>query len=355
MSRLLAGVAALAIASTPALAQPGKNGSSTNDDRGKPAAAAKQSGNGAARKAAQEQPKPPAKKASAPAKRNSNNEASGNKGRDIAHTASPAQSNASGKSNAPAKADAPRSSKSAGSKASSSFKGNGNVKGNGQAGAVIRNAGHDRATILDRNDRNYAGSLLRDLTSLNRGLITGCPPGLAKKRNGCLPPGQAKIAYRSYRPSLFGFAGLAGASYYLNDGYLLSYGNDRLVGFIPLLAGALSIGNEWPKSYATNPLPDYYVDYYRLGSRPSYRYADNVIYRVDPDTAAISSVAAILTGDEFVIGQPMPRGYSVYNVPYSYRDRYYDTPEAHYRYADGYIYRIDPETALITAAIDMLI
>jgi len=63
----------------------------------------------------------------------------------------------------------------------------------------------------------------------------------------------------------------------------------------------------------------------------------------------------MLTGDDFVVGQPMPRGYDVYNVPYSYRDRYYDTPQARYRYSDGYIYRVDPPTMLITAAIDMLI
>ena len=27
------------------------------------------------------------------------------------------------------------------------------------------------------------------------GLIAGCPPGLAKRNNGCLPPGQAKKRY----------------------------------------------------------------------------------------------------------------------------------------------------------------
>jgi hypothetical protein len=50
----------------------------------------------------------------------------------------------------------------------------------------------------------------------------------------------------------------------------------------------------------------------------------------------------------------MPRGYDVYNVPSAYRDRYYDTPEANYRYSDGYVYRVDPQTQLVAAAIDLL-
>jgi hypothetical protein len=39
----------------------------------------------------------------------------------------------------------------------------------------------------------------------------------------------------------------------------------------------------------------------------------------------------------------------------AYRDRYYDTPDASYRYNDGYIYRADPTTQLITAVIDALV
>ena len=93
----------------------------------------------------------------------------------------------------------------------------------------------------------------------------------------------------------------------------------------------------------------------RFNSPTSYRYADRVLYRVDPETAAITSIAALLTGDDFRIGQPMPAGYDVYNVPYAYRQRYYDRPDAYYRYSDGYIYQVDPETRLIAAAIELLI
>ena len=69
---------------------------------------------------------------------------------------------------------------------------------------------------------------------------------------------------------------------------------------------------------------------------------------------SITSIAALLTGDDFQIGSPMPPGYDVYNVPYRYRSQYADGPGARYRYSDGYIYQIDPTTQLIKAAIDLL-
>jgi len=195
-----------------------------------------------------------------------------------------------------------------------------------------------------------------------RGLIQGCPPGLAKKNNGCMPPGQARktASYyqRSYQPSWWGLSNLANTrgGYYYNDGYLVQYGsNGRIGGYIPLLGGALTIGQPWPTYYQPVSVPRYYVDYYGLGPDRSYRYANNVLYRVDPQTAAIVSVAALLTGNDIVIGQPMPTGYGVYNVPYGYRDRYYDSPSGYYRYSDGYIYRIDPETLLVASAIQLLI
>lgn len=192
--------------------------------------------------------------------------------------------------------------------------------------------------------------------------VEGCPPGLAKKNNGCMPPGQAKKYYErspfgfAYRPGLFGLGGYSDGRYFYNDGYLLRLGSGGgISGYIPLLGGALAIGNPWPTSYNYYPVPDYYVDYYALGDDRRYRYADNVIYRVDPEDAAIMSVAALLTGDDIRVGRPMPSGYDVYNVPYAYRDRYYDTPDAYYRYSDGYVYRVDPETQLVAAVIDLLV
>ncbi len=203
-------------------------------------------------------------------------------------------------------------------------------------------------------DVGFALPQLRQTLARDTRVINGCPPGLAKKSNGCLPPGQAKKAYRNLSPGFFGLSGIGAGQYFYDDGYLLSYNGDGLAGYLPLLGGALGIGNVWPANYAAAPLPNYYGSYYGLDNPRGYRFADNVIYRVDPETAAIASVAALLTGDDITIGRPMPAGYDVYNVPYSYRDRYADSPRANYRYADGYIYEVDPETALVVSAIDLV-
>jgi hypothetical protein len=200
------------------------------------------------------------------------------------------------------------------------------------------------------------GARLRQVFAEPRhGLIDGCPPGLAAKNNGCRPPGQARNGFRSLfdRPDFWGMR-LDDGRYFYRDGYLLRYDTGGIGGYIPLLGGALSVGNAWPSYYAPVELPGYYEQYYGLGPYNSYRYADNVIYRVDPDTSAISSIAALLTGDQFVVGQPMPLGYDIYNVPYGYRDQYVDGPDAYYRYSDGYIYQVDPETQLIAAVIELL-
>ena len=58
---------------------------------------------------------------------------------------------------------------------------------------------------------------------------------------------------------------------------------------------------------------------------------------------------------DLAVGQPLPTNYGVYTVPLTYRDRYYDTPDAMYRYNDGYIYRADPSTRLVTAVIDAIV
>ena len=83
----------------------------------------------------------------------------------------------------------------------------------------------------------------------------GCPPGLAKKNNGCLPPGQAKKLY--------------------------------------------NIGQRWPGNYGYawnyNQIP--YDMRTRYGFQPGYNYyyGDGYVYRVDPATMLISqAVSAIL-------------------------------------------------------------
>ncbi|QZH75483.1 MAG: hypothetical protein JY451_02370 [Erythrobacter sp.] len=243
--------------------------------------------------------------------------------------------------------------------------------GNGNRNAANRN---DDRSVSNRNGNNRANSdrgngdlrngprrqsdLVERVLYRESGLVNGCPPGLAAKRNGCTPPGQLRqqndryARYSRYAPSWWGLP-YRGGNYFYEDGFLVRYDGNRIAGYIPLLGGALGIGNVWPSSYGYDRVPDYYSRYY--GFADNYRYADNVVYRVDPETAVISSIAALLTGDEFVVGQPVPRGYDVYNVPYSYRDQYRDGPDRNYRYSDGYIYQVDPETQLIAAAIELLV
>jgi len=230
--------------------------------------------------------------------------------------------------------------------------------GNGNGNARAANAANEvrpGVKVLRDGRRYYTRRDARqsfDFAAVHLGPIPGCPPGLARKNNGCLPPGQAK--QRVYRPEWWGLTAIAGGPYAYDNGYLLRLGGGRVASYIPLLGGALSPGNIWPSRYAPVAVPEHYVDYYDLGPPGSYRYADNVLYRVDPATSAITSIAALLTGDYFRIGSPIPPGYDVYNVPYPYRSRYPDGPDARYRYSDGYIYQVDPATQLVTAAIDLL-
>ena len=342
MRKLLAGAAALALIAGGAYADPGKgNGGGNGGGKGGPAAVM-HAGHGQGKS----QDRGPDRVASA--------QGNGKAGR--------------GPQMRAAKADQPRGNdrKAERAIAASDDRGKARVEksGNGKAHRADdfrRNVSRDVREIRvvdDRDGRNVRTVVGFD-DDRSRGLINGCPPGLAKKNNGCMPPGLAKdrdgLRDFNYRPSWFGYSGVGDGRYLYDDGYLYRM-NDRgsVLGYIPLLGGALSVGNPWPSYYDPSPVPDYYVDYYNLGAPNAYRYADDVLYRVDPQTNAISSIAALLTGDQFAVGQRMPLGYDVYNVPYAYRDQYYDRQDAYYRYADGYVYQVDPTTQLIQAAIQLL-
>ena len=190
----------------------------------------------------------------------------------------------------------------------------------------------------------------------NRGFVRGCPPGLARQNAACMPPGQLRRLREERGWSAALWPRYRDDDYrYLNGSLVRLDPAGAIAGFIPLAGGALWLNNAWPANYAYDPVPDYYRDYYGWDDPYDYRYADGLVYGLDPETQMIQQLAGLLTGDDWTIGQAMPAGYDVYNVPYAYRDQYYDSPESLYRYSDGYIYQVDPTTQLVQAAIQLLV
>jgi hypothetical protein len=160
----------------------------------------------------------------------------------------------------------------------------------------------------------------------------------------------------SYYPAAYGFN-----SFYRDYGDdCYRYGNgviyevDCFTGLvedvIPLYAGGYGVGQLLPSSYGYYNVPLQYRPLYFDTPDYGYWYAPGAIYQYDRDTSLITSVAALLSPG-FTIGQPLPVGYNMYNVPLGYRSTYYDTPNAWYRYNNGYIYQVDPTTMLVTAIV----
>lgn len=212
----------------------------------------------------------------------------------------------------------------------------------------------DRRVRIDDRVDDRVVLVRRDV---NRRFVDGCPPGLAKRDNGCLPPGQARQIERA-RDQRYDYVWRTlggGGDYRYRDGYVYRLTpQGGLLGYLPVLGGILSPGNVWPGQYAWEQPPQYYNRYYGLSDRYQYRYADGVLYGVNPQNQNIGQVAALLTGQQFNVGQRLPAGYDVYNVPYAYRNQYADSPQGLYRYNDGYVYRVDPTTQLVQAVIQLL-
>ncbi|RKF21962.1 hypothetical protein D6851_08110 [Altericroceibacterium spongiae] len=195
-------------------------------------------------------------------------------------------------------------------------------------------------------------------SSLHPKLISGCPPYFVSGEESCkLEETKAPSPYSflSPHPEWWGLKGRKTGHYFYDKGYLVHTANDHAIdGYFPLPGGALSPGRPWPKNFQSHNLPDYYRAYYNLGSEGAYGFLDNIVYRTDPESELITSIAALLTGSSFTIGQPMPSGYDIYNIPNGYRTRYQDSDNALYRYSDGYIYRVNPKNRLITAVIELI-
>lgn len=128
----------------------------------------------------------------------------------------------------------------------------GNGHGHGQSHAAQGHHGGPTATthgrsghgiMVDRYGRRYALDA--------RG---SCPPGLAKKHNGCLPPGQAKKLYN------------VGQRYNRNFGNLWSY----------------------------NQIPNYLRSQYDFDRRDRFYYNNGYLYQVDPRTMLIQQVVSAL-------------------------------------------------------------
>ncbi len=124
---------------------------------------------------------------------------------------------------------------------------------------------------------------------------------------------------------------------------------------IPVSYGGYMVGQPVPAAYPGYAVPNQYSGLYNAAPGYDYRYSDGGIYQVNPQNQMVQSQVALLTGQTFGVGQMMPTGYDAYNVPFAYRDRYYDTPNTMYRYADGNIYQVDPTTRLIQAVIDAIV
>lgn len=129
--------------------------------------------------------------------------------------------------------------------------------------------------------------------------------------------------------------------------YQVDCGTGLVEDVVPLYAGGYGVGEMLPSAYSYYNVPIQYRGLYYPTADYSYWYAPGAIYQYDPRSSLITSVAALMSPG-FTIGRPLPAGYGMYNVPLAYRSTYFDSPAAWYRYNDGYIYRVDPTTMLVT-------
>lgn len=192
------------------------------------------------------------------------------------------------------------------------------------------------------NRRNDLVSALLPLFGLGLGVGQPFPTAFS---NSFLPTGLQPF-YPSRSQDYYRYA----------NGYV--YEIDGRTGLIedvdPILGYGHGFGQMMPLNYSAYNVPYQYRSLYSDTPDAYYRYAPGAIYQVDPRTSLITGVPALLAGG-MTVGQPLPVGYSAYNVPYQYRSTYYDTPNAMYRYANGQIYRVDPVTQLVTAIVTSIL
>ena len=191
----------------------------------------------------------------------------------------------------------------------------------------------------------------------------GCPPGLAKKNNGCLPPGQARkvVALNDQQlnwsrySSWFSQGQSSDWRYDQGYAYRVNPTSNLVQSVIPLLGGALFGGNAWPQGYTDYQVSPYHERFFGADQNIALRYVDGAMFGVDPKTQMIGSIIGLLTGDNWNVGSPAPQGYDLYNVPSNYRDQYADSANSAYRYNDGYVYEVDPTTQIVRKIIELVV
>jgi len=116
----------------------------------------------------------------------------------------------------------------------------------------------NRNGILDRRERGFRDRDRdgRDDRFQNRYGVNDCPPGLAKKNNGCLPPGQASRLFREGQRVPNGY------------NYYTDFSN----------------------------IPVQYRNQYNLDPNARYIYRNGQIYVVDPRTSLVQRVIGSLIG-----------------------------------------------------------
>lgn len=242
-----------------------------------------------------------------------------------------------------------------------------------QRAQSVREARNDRMREA-RNDQIHAMRGINNENAqrnfaVNGYGVGGCPPGLAKKAVACMPPGQARkllgarVAEARQVSDWNNFPRRLQSVYRDTPDYYYRYGdgyayrvnrtNDVISALLPLFGAGYTVGQMFPQTYTTYGLPAAYQPFYPTALGNDYRYANGYVYQVDPYTGMIQNVDPML-GYGYGYGQMMPATYSAYNVPYQYRPMYYDTSAYNYRYAPGAIYQVDPQTSLITGVAALL-
>ena len=206
----------------------------------------------------------------------------------------------------------------------------------------------------------YGGGYLYQVDRTDN-LIASLIPLLA---GGYLPGQYLPATYmQSYVPDYYGFNSFYPADYGYGDlcnryyhgvVYQVDCYSGMVENVIPVYAGGYGVGQLLPSAYTYYNVPVQYRSVYYNTPDYNYWYGPGAIYQYDPRSSMITSVAALLSPG-FTVGQQLPMGYDVYNVPYAYRATYYDSPTAWYRYNNGYIYQVDPTTMLVTAVVASLL